>query len=181
MNGWKLANSAEAADRLTAGMVRCNRDGVARSRIRIRGFFLVTGAVALMGVTIALVAVGVGPRFTYLSGTDSASIPSSSLKRGELRFFSYRDDAGKEIRFILGRDDAGQVRGAFDACRRCAQYGKGFTSSHGYLVCRYCGNRYKIDSAPTGTSCTPLRLPVRENGEAINVDATQLERQRNLF
>jgi uncharacterized membrane protein len=154
---------------------------MARRVIKTRGSTLVVAAVALMAVTIALLAVGAEPTFTAVNGNDSITIPEASLKRGELQFFSYRDDAGKEIRFILGRDDAGQVRGAFDACEQCARYGKGYTSSHGYLVCRFCGNRYKIGAVPSGTSCAPIGLTVRESGNKITVYTSELKRQRNLF
>jgi uncharacterized membrane protein len=154
---------------------------MARSATKTRGSVLIVGAVALAAVIVALLAVGAGPTFTAVSGKDSISIPASSLKRGELRFFSYRDDAGKAIRFILARDDAGRVGASFDACQQCARYGKGYTSSRGYMVCRFCGNRYKIDAVPSGTSCAPIRLKVRESGDTITVDTRELKRQRDLF
>lgn len=146
--------------------------------IKTRGSILIVAAMAL---TAVIVAVGAGPNITAVNGSDSITIPASSVKRGELRFFSYRDDAGKAIRFILGRDDTGQVAAAFDACQQCARYGKGYTSSHGYMVCRFCGNRYKIDAVPSGTSCAPIRLKVSESGDTITVDTAELKRERNLF
>ena len=77
---------------------------------------------------MTLLVVGIGPRVTQLAGRASVSIPGGELGRGEIRFFSYRDDGGKQIRFILGRDPAGKVQGAFDACQQCSQYRKGYTS-----------------------------------------------------
>ena len=114
---------------------------------------------------MTLVVVGVGPRVTQLAGRDAVGIPGGELGRGEIRFFSYREDGGKQIRFILGRDRAGKVQGAFDACQQCSQYRKGYTSSRGYLVCRICGNRYPLDSRAGVVSCAPFfieKIPVNE-------------------
>jgi uncharacterized membrane protein len=155
---------------------------VARSRSKVLRRFLTLAAVALTIVSAALAAVGTGTHFDRVSGTDSSTIPGASLRRGELRFFSYRDDAGKEIRFILGRDEAGHVQGAFDACQECARYGKGYTTSHGYLMCRFCGNRYKLNLSNSGiASCAPIKLQVREAGGAVVVDTSQLEQHQKLF
>jgi uncharacterized membrane protein len=155
---------------------------MARPKRRISARVLIGGAVVLGVVTIALAGTGIGPRFTEVSGVDSIVISGADLKRGDLRFFSYRNDVGKEIRFILGRDESGQVSAAFDACDRCAQYRKGYTSSHGYLVCRSCGNRYKLNSRGSGiASCAPIKLPVREAGDRIMVGTSQLKQHQELF
>lgn len=155
---------------------------MARSKVRTRGPFLIAAAVLLMVATMALAAIGMGRRLSLVTGAGSVTISSATVKRGEIRFFSYRDDAGKEIRFILGRDESGQVQGAFDACQECAQYGKGYTSSHGYLVCRFCGNRYKLNASNSGIgSCAPIKLQVREAGGAVVVDTSQLEQHQKLF
>ena len=153
---------------------------MARPKIRMRA--LIIAAVVLTAVTMALAAIGIGPRFTEVTGVDSIVISGADLKRGDLRFFSYRSDVGKEIRFILGRDESGEVVAAFDACQRCAQYRKGYTSSHGYLVCRFCGNRYKLNSHGTGiASCAPMKLSVRETSDRITVDTSRLEEHQQLF
>jgi uncharacterized membrane protein len=153
---------------------------MARPKIRTR--VLISAAVVLTVVTMALAAIGIGPRFTQVNGIDSIVISGADLKCGDLRFFSYRNDVGKEIRFILGRDESGEVVAAFDACQRCAQYGKGYTSSHGYLVCRFCGNRYKFNAKGTGiASCAPVKLPFRESAGSVVIDASQLEQHKELF
>ena len=142
---------------------------------------IIACAILLTAGALALAAAALGPRFTQLSGRDSVTISGASLEKGSIHFFSYRDDYGKDIRFILGRDQSGQLHGAFDACQRCAQYGKGYTSSHGYLVCRYCGNRYRLNSRSGIASCAPVELAVHEAGNTITVDTTELKRQRSLF
>jgi uncharacterized membrane protein len=155
---------------------------MARPRTRISARVLISATVVLTVVTMALAAIGIGPRFTEVTGVDSIVISAADLKRGDLRFFSYRNDVGKEIRFILGRDESGEVVAAFDACQRCAQYRKGYTSSHGYLVCRFCGNHYKLNSHGSGiASCAPMKLPVREARDRITVDTSQLEQRQELF
>ena len=154
---------------------------MAQGKTKFAGRAIIASAIILTAGALTLAGAGVGPRFTQLSGREFVSISSASLEKGGIRFFSYHNDAGKEIRFILGRDQSGQVHGAFDACQRCAQYGEGYTSSRGYLVCRFCGNRYRLDSRTGIASCAPVELPVHEAGNTITVDTTQLKRQRNLF
>jgi len=154
---------------------------VAHPRSKLAGRVVIGSAVVLTAVTMALVVVGVGPRVTQLAGRDSVSIAGGELGRGEIRFFSYRDDGGKQIRFILGRDRAGKVQGALDACQQCSQYRKGYTSSRGYLVCRICGNRYPLDSRAGVGSCAPVRLIVQDGGKTVTVDTGQLKQHRALF
>jgi uncharacterized membrane protein len=155
---------------------------MARPKARVSARALIGGGVVLTVATMALVAIGIEPRFTEVTGVDSIVISGADVKRGDLRFFSYRNDAGKEIRFILGRDESGQVSAAFDACERCAQYRKGYSSSHGYLVCRWCGNRYKLNSHGSGIgSCAPIKLTVRETSDRIMVDTSQLKQHQELF
>ena len=74
------------------------------------------------------------------------------------------------------------VHGALDACQQCAQYHKGYTSSGGYLVCRFCGNRYRVEAKSTGiASCAPIKLPVNDNGANVSIDSSQLTQHRRLF
>jgi uncharacterized membrane protein len=154
---------------------------VARAKRKFDGRAIIASAIILTAGALALAAAGVGPRFTRVSGRGSLAISGASLEKGSIHFFSYRDEAGWDIRFVLGRDQSGQVRGAFDACQRCARYGQGYTSSHGYLVCRVCGNRYRLDSRTGIASCAPIELHVHEAGNSITVDTTELKRQRDLF
>jgi uncharacterized membrane protein len=117
-----------------------------------------------------------------VTGAESVSIPVADLNAGDIKFYSYRDPAGNQIRFILERDNDGSVRAAVDACQQCAQYQEGYKASGGYLVCRFCGNRYKLGAAPTGAaSCSPIKLPVQVKGESVTVDTSALEQHRGLF
>ena len=154
---------------------------MARSKLKLTGRAVIASAVLLTAIAAVLAAVGVGPRSTQVSGKETVSVPAADIQRGDIKFFSYRDDGGKDIRFILGRDQAGQVKGAFDACQQCAQYRKGYTASRGYLVCRFCGNRYKLDTTAGMGSCAPVKLPIRDAGASVSVDTSQLEQHRGLF
>jgi uncharacterized membrane protein len=155
---------------------------MARPKTRVSARAWVSAAVVLTVVTMAFAATEIGPRFTQVTGIDTIVISVADLKRGDPRFFAYRNDVGKEIRFILGRDESGQVVAVFDTCQRCAQYREGYTASHGYLVCRFCGNRYKLNSHGTGiASCAPIKLPVREAGDRVTVDTSELEQRQELF
>ena len=154
---------------------------MAHARSKLPGRVVIASAVVLTAVAITLAAFGVSPRVTQLAGREFVSIPGRDLGRGEIRFFSYRDDAGKQIRFILGRDRAGKVQGAFDACQQCSQYRKGYTSSRGYLVCRICGNRYPLDSRAGVGSCAPIRLIVQDRGKTVTLETRQLKEHGALF
>lgn len=144
---------------------------------------LLVSAVALAAVAVSLATVGIGPRTTNVAGNGVISIASTDVRPGTVRFFSYRDDAGSRIRFLLTRDEAGHARGAIDACQRCYTFHKGYTASRdGYLICRLCGNKYKIDDKNLGiASCTPVKLPVAESGAAVEVKTQDLEHARSMF
>jgi uncharacterized membrane protein len=117
-----------------------------------------------------------------VSGSDSVVIPADTLAKGQVRFYSYRDRAGEEVRFILGRDSGGEVHAVMDACQRCYTYHKGYASSHGYLVCKWCGNRYKLQAMESGlASCVPVKLPIQMTGQRVNIKPADLEHNRALF
>ncbi len=154
---------------------------MARPRLRWRGRVIIAMAIVLTTAAVALSTLGVRPHFTVVSGKDIVAVPRSELPAGALRFFAWRDDAGREIRFILGSDDSGRVQGAFDACQQCSQYRKGYTESRGYLVCRFCGNRYRLDSTAGFGSCAPVKLPVHEGGATVSVNTADLASHGGLF
>jgi uncharacterized membrane protein len=116
------------------------------------------------------------------SDSDSVIIPTGTLGREQVKFYAYRDRAGEELRFILARDSNGEVHAAMDACQRCYMYHKGYIRSHGYLVCKFCGNRYKLQTMESGlASCVPVRLPIRATGHSVTIKLAELEHERGLF
>jgi uncharacterized membrane protein len=149
---------------------------------KFRGRAALVVAAALLAVAVSFTSTATGPQFFTVSANPNLSIDTANLQRGDARFFSYRDRAGDKIRFLLARDSTGRIRGALDACRRCSMYGKGYVCSGGDLVCRYCGNRYKMDAMETGiASCVPVKLPFQMTGHTVNIKPADLERERGLF
>ena len=141
-------------------------------------------------IAFALIAIGAvsffigmrGPHFISIAGKGPLGIPTGLLGRGQVRFYSYRDRAGDELRFILARDSGGELHAAMDACRSCYTYHKGYTTLNGYLICKFCGNRYKLSAMPAGlASCVPVKLSFKTDGQFAKVDTAELERNRQLF
>lgn len=150
-------------------------------RTRKRKLALIGLALVVAGA--ALLSIGTrGPAFISVSGSGSVVIPTDTLARGQVRFYSYRDRAGEELRFILSRDSDGEIHAAMDACQRCYSYHKGYVSTHGYLVCKWCGNRYKLQAMESGlASCVPVKLPIRTTGQTLKIKPADLEHNRALF
>jgi uncharacterized membrane protein len=152
----------------------------ARRKSRVRVVFVVVAV--LLVATAAYLAADVRPSATPVFGTGTLSIPVSDLGAGEVKFFSYRADPASQIRFLLARDSDGRLHGALDACQRCYTYHRGYRSSDGYLVCRVCGNRYKIDKLTTGiASCAPVNLKYRSTGKTVQIQTSDLKGARTFF
>jgi len=141
----------------------------------------------MIGVVIAIgVAAAAGPMIapgcSTVNGTNVVTIYTADMSRGSAKFFCYRDRSGNLIRFVLARGDDGVVRTVFDACRQCYRYHKGFTVSDGFLICRLCGNRYKLEGVHEGfASCQPVQLADTEQGGKVEVRVAALEEGRQLF
>ena len=147
---------------------------------RRRVVALITVGLALGAMS--LLAVTRSPRFVQVAGDPQIRIDAHDLQPGEVHVFAYRDRSGEQIRFLLARDSTGQTKAAFDACERCYIYHKGYVASGGNLICRYCGNRYRLKSIESGlASCVPVKLPVRIVGQTVTIKSADLERQRGLF
>jgi uncharacterized membrane protein len=109
------------------------------------------------------------------------SVSLSSLKPGTARLFCY-NDAGKRLRFLLARGNDGKVHAAFDACRQCYMFHRGYRIEHGKIVCRVCGNRYPVSHMTEGkASCVPVRLSTRVSGNTVTVRVSNLDAGRALF
>ena len=139
-------------------------------------------AIAAVAGIAALGSPMMRPRCARVAGATDIEIPLAKLMRGATKFFCYRDSGGERIRFILSRDADGRVDAVFDACRQCYTFHKGYTVSGDYVVCRLCGNRYKIANMRTGeASCVPVPLPVARNGKQVEVKVADLKKGDALF
>jgi uncharacterized membrane protein len=122
------------------------------------------------------------PACTAVTGVANVSIAIANLPRNTAKFFCYRTSAGQRLRFILARDDDGKVHAVFDACSQCYRFHKGYAVSHGYLICRLCGNRYKLDHLDRGiASCVPVRLNTADRGAQVEIKIADLVKGRTLF
>ena len=90
----------------------------------------------------------------------------------ELKHEGYRiaEPRGEpEIRANARAND-GAVRSVFDACRQCYRFHKGYIVVDGFLVCRLCGNRYRLDQMETGmASCQPIHIENTQHGNKVEV------------
>jgi uncharacterized membrane protein len=121
-------------------------------------------------------------RSISVTGQGSVDVPISNLGQGDAEFVSYQDSAGKQIRFLLARDSKGRIHAAFDACQHCYAFHRGYALSHGELICRYCGNHYKIEAMETGVgSCIPVKLPFHIAGRSAKITTADLQRGHQLF
>jgi uncharacterized membrane protein len=121
------------------------------------------------------------PACTMLSGGNTIDIAASQIEPNSVRFFCY-EDHGAEIRFLLARDPQGRVYSVVDACTQCYKYHKGYTFKDGFLVCRLCGNRYRLNNITTGEgSCVPIKLPSQNHNRTITVRVSDLKASRWLF
>jgi uncharacterized membrane protein len=146
-------------------------------RRRARRIALALVAIIAVSTTV-LSGVMRGPHFIPVFGRDVISIDLHDLGPGSVNFYSYQNGAGEQLRFLLARDSSGNLHGAMNACRRCYLYRKGYTSSGGYLVCRYCGNRYKLEEMSRGSSsCVPISIPVQVKGQTAQIKRADLERE----
>jgi uncharacterized membrane protein len=144
-------------------------------------------ATILLIVALAIgAAVAAGPMFEPrcepVNGGVIVTASLDELSSDTARFFCYRDRAGHEIRFVVARANDGTVSSVFDACRQCYRFHKGYTIANGFLVCRLCGNRYKLDQMETGmASCQPVHLENTQHGNKVEVKVAALEKGQQLF
>jgi len=140
--------------------------------------------VGILGVTVngfATVAL-VGSSCIAVSGADSIRIDVGGLKNGQALSYCYHGDTGERIRFVLARGDDGKVRSVLDARRQCFTYRKGYRLDDGVLVCRTCGNRYRIEQMTRGlASCVPVGLPHQEDANQVKIKVSDLSSGRDLL
>jgi uncharacterized membrane protein len=139
---------------------------------------------ALAGVGVLLAGPLRDPRCTALHSAKNAalSVAIANLPLGTARFFCYRDNAGSKLRFVLARDSDGNVHAVLDACRQCYKFHEGYAVSHGYLICRLCGNRYTLRNMAAGeASCVPVPVRYQVRGNTVRVKVADLKAGRWLF
>lgn len=143
---------------------------------------LLAGAVTAVAIALTAVYLARGPECIPIGGTGDFSLPLTQLHRGEAKLFCYSGDGGAKIRLILARGNDGAVHSAFDACRQCYAYRRGYHISRDGLVCRVCGNRYSIDHMMKGqASCAPISVPHKVTGGTIHISSADIRAGSRLF
>jgi uncharacterized membrane protein len=109
-------------------------------------------------------------------------VSGSAIHTDQAQVYCYTDDAGKKLRFILARGNDGKVRSAFDACRQCFMYHRGYRIADGELICRVCGNHYSIDHMTEGkASCVPVSLAHEDGAGVVHIKASDVRSGSSLF
>ena len=80
-----------------------------RVRIKLRSVLGFPVAAVLLVAAAAYLTADVSPSPTGVYGSGALSVPTSDLRPGEVKFFSYRADPAREIRFLLARDSDGNL------------------------------------------------------------------------
>jgi hypothetical protein len=92
------------------------------------------------------------------------------------------ESAGKTLSFFVLKSSDGAIRAAFDACDVCYPAQKGYHQEGDVMVCNNCGNRFpsaRINVEKGG--CNPAPLVVRTEGDAIVIQAADLEAGTKYF
>jgi uncharacterized membrane protein len=148
--------------------------------MRFSKFKLASGLVLASGA--ALLLFSARSTCTAVVGGGVVSVDVSALTRGTARMFCYNDDAGKKLRFVLARGTDGKVRSVFDACRQCFTFHRGYQVAGGELICRVCGNHYRIDRMSEGkASCVPASLPHEDASGTVRIKTADLRTGTALF
>ncbi len=149
-------------------------------RRRKRAWIAVSAA-ALIGAAVIAASVSY-PACTAVAGSDRLRVAIAKLAPGTANFFCYRDESGERLRFVLARDEHGDVHSILDACRQCGKFHQGYTAADGQLICRVCGNKYKLAEIERGEgSCVPIALPRTQNQDHVEIKVADLEQASRQF
>jgi uncharacterized membrane protein len=148
--------------------------------MRFSGFKILSGAMLAAGVGFLVFTSTSNCRM--VTGQDEVSVNVSAMRPGSAQLFCYTDDAGKKLRFLLARGTDGRMRSVFDACRQCFTFHRGYQVVGGDLICRVCGNHYRIDRMTEGKlSCVPASLPHNEASNTVRIKTADLRAGHALF
>jgi uncharacterized membrane protein len=143
-------------------------------------FKVLSGAVLAAGVGFLIFTSTSNCRI--VTGQDEVSVNVSAMRPGSAQLFCYTDAAGKRLRFVLARGTDGKMRSVFDACRQCFTFHRGYQIAGGELICRVCGNHYRIDRMTEGkASCVPASLPHEDASGTLRIRTADLRTGHALF
>ncbi|NSW76414.1 MAG: DUF2318 domain-containing protein [Candidatus Atribacteria bacterium] len=111
------------------------------------------------------------------------SISEKELQKHQVHFFHTFLSPERPIYFIVIRVDS-NYQVLANACRLCFQAKSGFYEEDGYLVCKVCGNRYRIEEVATvqeGCSPVPIETNLIAKEGKIVVSRESLEKVSSYF
>jgi len=148
--------------------------------MRLNKFKILAGAVLAVGVGFLIFTSTSNCRMVM--GREAIDVNVSAMRPGSAQLFCYTDDAGKKLRFVLARGTDGKMRSVFDACRQCFTFHRGYQVVGGELICRVCGNHYRIDRMAEGkASCVPASLPHEEASGTVRIRTADLQAGHAFF
>ena len=148
--------------------------------MRLNRFKILGGAVLAAGVGFLIFTSTSNCRMVM--GRDSIDVNVAAMRPGSAQLFCYTDDAGKKLRFVLARGTDGKMRSVFDACRQCFTFHRGYQVMGGELICRVCGNHYRIDRMAEGkASCVPASLPHEDASGTVRIRTADLQAGHAFF
>lgn len=119
---------------------------------------------------------------TVRPNNDSLLLNIQALSDGSARKYCLKTPNSRTVRFIVARGSDGKIRVVLDACRTCYRNNLGYVLSGREIVCRFCANRYSIDSVSIARgSCMPLPLPFEEHGGLLKIRLSDLNKGAAFF
>lgn len=120
------------------------------------------------------------PELTVRAAVATADL--SGIAAGGGRFHAYRAKSGIVVNVLVYRDGSGTPHALLDACHTCSRWKQGYLLEHGEVVCRKCGERYKLDALARGVgSCVPMPLNAEQRGGELAIPAGELEAAAQYF
>jgi uncharacterized membrane protein len=157
------------------------------TRQRKRWFPRGLAAIALIvGVAAGVLSWWLAPTYgcvTVNAASEALMLNVDPLARGTAQKYCWAlPDRPETVRFIVARQNDGAINVVLDACRVCYLNNLGYRRTKGGLVCRFCGNRYSIDSLYAGRmSCAPFRLPFQLDHGWVKLRTSDLKAKADFF
>lgn len=107
-------------------------------------------------------------------------IDITQLKINHPEFYTYTTGSKNVNFFVLKTEQS--LEAYLDACMRCYPHKKGFRVEGFFLVCRYCGSRYPLDSLKTGLgTCYPIPLKAEKRDNFLFISIKTLKQAERYF
>jgi uncharacterized membrane protein len=138
---------------------------------------------AVLAAALAWMLVPASRCLAVTGTSEELLIDVQHLKPGTALKYCWKvPDRGRTVRFVVARRSDGGIAAVLDACRVCYLNNLGYRASRNGLLCRFCGNRYSIDSLSVGKlSCSPFKLPFEESHGLLKIRTSDLKANAGFF